>query len=81
MNSLIGKVVWIKKGVCGEGFGFVVSALVKGERGWQVYGNGNTYGPVRIEDIAGIDAPAKGWDDQYRFGGPNYDRNSTPDGV
>ena len=48
----IGDHVRIKRGYCGEGYGFTVSYVGLGGHGETiVYGNGDTYGPVRASEV------------------------------
>jgi hypothetical protein len=48
----VGDVVRIKRGICGDGYIFTVSSIHASERGWLVYGNGDTYGPVGVNDVS-----------------------------
>lgn len=54
-KASIGSIVKIKKGVCGEGYTFTISSIdrfiVGTDQELQVYGNNDSYGPIRISDI------------------------------
>ena len=48
----IGDRVRVKRGGCGEGYRFTVSTIGLGGLGETiVYGNGDTYGPVRASEV------------------------------